>query len=834
MPYLQVKPVAIGENEANRGFTVVLSAASSTEVRVNYDTLNASAVSTGSFPDFVRKTGTLVFAPGETSKFVPLALVNDTVAEATELLWFKLSDAVNATIQQELTPGLLFDNDAPAGKPLVQVLSEPVIDERAGTATYTVWLDKPSTTALTLNWTLAADSADSSDVRAAAGTLNFAAGETMKTITVDVLDDSRAEPDEVFKLVLSNGATGSATIVDVTTTTVIAASDAAPVATPYISAERAATDEFQVMTGFTVRLSAPSTSEVRVSFKTLDATAESTGTLPDFQATSGMLVFAPGETAHFVQVPLFDDIAAENNALFWLELSNPVGGVVTQRLTPGLIIDNDSSIGSATPNVLVGDAVVDERAGYASFVIRLDRPPTTLQTLNYTTVSGSAVAGEDFRAVTDSVQFAPGEMLATVRVPLLADALTEPDEFFSLVVSGVSADRLIDPVGVALIGANSTAPVLTPAISARSTTVGEADVQAIVMVQLSAPSTREVRVDFDMANGNANFSTTAPDFQRYIGTLVFAPGETTKTLPVALVNDLLTEGPETFTVSLSAPFNATLAQATATVTILDDDIANSPVLSYGLSNDLYIITTGRERIAESPHGGIDTVKSSVSFTLPDNLENLLLSGAASNANGNAGNNIFRGTPQANTIDGREGIDTMIFTGPRANYSFTNVTATGRDATSAAEGKDRLNGIERFQFTDTISAEDTRPGGHTYAAYAMWNAAFNKAPSTQELSRWTATLDQLDGDTRALAQVMINTYAPGVSDAVLVSYLWGTLVGGTIPADQLASYTGQLAAGIFSQASLLELVSTLDVNTVEIAAIVGRPIALDPAFFPIPG
>jgi len=56
--------------------------------------------------------------------------------------------------------------------------------------------------------------------------------------------------------------------------------------------------------------------------------------------------------------------------------------------------------------------------------------------------------------------------------------------------------------------------------------------------------------------------------------VTFAPGETTKTVSVFIVDDSLKEGSETFSVGLTNASNATLGTATATVTIADNDAAN--------------------------------------------------------------------------------------------------------------------------------------------------------------------------------------------------------------------------------------------------------------------
>ena len=125
------------------------------------------------------------------------------------------------------------------------------------------------------------------------------------------------------------------------------------------------------------------------------------------------------------------------------------------------------------------------------------------------------------------------------------------------------------------------------------------------------------------------------------------------------------------------------------------------------------------------------------------------------------------------------------------------------------------------------------GGNVYAAYAMFNAGFDRAPTTAELSQWTAQLDRL-GEPQALAQAMINYYAPGVSDEALVAYLWGTIVETPIPLDALSTYVGLVANGTYTQASLLEFVSTYELNTIEIVGIVNQTLLLDPAYFTPPG
>jgi hypothetical protein len=91
-----------------------------------------------------------------------------------------------------------------------------------------------------------------------------------------------------------------------------------------------------------------------------------------------------------------------------------------------------------------------------------------------------------------------------------------------------------------------------------------------------------------------------------------------------------------------------------------------------------------------------------------------------------------------------------------------------------------------------------------------------------------------GTLENLAQAMLNAYAPGIPNDALVAYLWGTIVEQPIPTDALALYTGLLDQGTYTQAQIVALVTTLDLNTVEIAGIVGQTLPLDPGWFPVPG
>ncbi|MYB29013.1 MAG: hypothetical protein F4X38_07720, partial [Acidimicrobiaceae bacterium] len=86
----------------------------------------------------------------------------------------------------------------------------------------------------------------------------------------------------------------------------------------------------------------------------------------------------------------------------------------------------------------------------------------------------------------------------------------------------------------------------------------------------------EMTVDWTTSDGTA---TAGQDYTADSGTLRFAPGETSKTITVDVLDDDVHEPDETFTVTLSNPTEASIGRATATGTIKDDDPEEPPVVS---------------------------------------------------------------------------------------------------------------------------------------------------------------------------------------------------------------------------------------------------------------
>ena len=103
---------------------------------------------------------------------------------------------------------------------------------------------------------------------------------------------------------------------------------------------------------FSVELNPAASSTVTVDYRTEDRTA----TAPeDYQATSGTLTFAPGETAKTVLVPIVDDAVEDSGESFWLRLSNVSGARLGVERATGLIYNEE--------DVVAGFTLVDAASG---------------------------------------------------------------------------------------------------------------------------------------------------------------------------------------------------------------------------------------------------------------------------------------------------------------------------------------------------------------------------------------------------------------------------------------------------------------------------------------
>ena len=258
--------------------------------------------------------------------------------------------------------------------------------------TFNVSLSAPSDQAVTVEYkTTDGAAVAGSDYVGGAGTVTFAPGETLKTVTVSVSGDAVVELDENFTVDLSNAQ--NAVIADSQGVGTITNDDSAALSINDVTlAEGAAgTTSFT----FTVTLSAAVDSPFSVDFATADGTATTAD--GDYQAASGALNFsgAAGET-QTITVLAGGDAKAEPDETFLVNLSNVAAGgrgvTLADNQGVGAITNDDASSG---PALTITDVTMSEGVRGTTrftFTVTLTEASSGPVTVRYATSDGTAVA----------------------------------------------------------------------------------------------------------------------------------------------------------------------------------------------------------------------------------------------------------------------------------------------------------------------------------------------------------------------------------------------------------------------------------------------------------
>jgi photosystem II stability/assembly factor-like uncharacterized protein len=537
--------------------------------------------------DYTAVSGTLTFAEGETTKTVTVPVFDDGAAEPEERAVLTLTADEPDTIGGKSVAVLsIFDSNTPL---TLSVERQQFVEGDAGTqnAPVAVSLSAATGRTVTVDYaTMGGSAVSGKDFQPATGTLTFAPGTAVRTANVIIDGDIFDEPDENFRVNLSNPTNAS---IRSSSNLVIVDDDAPPAISITDVSVLEGNSGFQNAV-FNVTLSAPSGRTVRVSYSTVGGTATAGTDFTPAQSFS-FIEFIPGETTKPLTLQIVGDTTAEGDENFFVNLSNPFNATLADAQGTGTIRNDDSA---AVPLTISGRVRDESGNGVGDVTITLggSQSATTQTTADGQYFLRDLVAGGNY-----------------VVTPAKAGHVFQPAQ---LRFDGLAADA----------GAADFIAISTPAtlqFAAANFNSDESVGGATVTVTRAGTTTNAASVDYattdDPAAVRCDDTTTAPgvafarcDYATAIDTLTFAPGEQSKTFNISLIDDAHVEGAETVRLRLFNYVGASAGtQSTATLTITDTDApgAPNPVLQTPFFVRMqYLDFLSREPEAGEPWSGV--------------------------------------------------------------------------------------------------------------------------------------------------------------------------------------------------------------------------------------
>jgi YD repeat-containing protein len=393
------------------------------------------------------------------TKFCQVPIINDTLTEGDETFLLTLSEPTGASLGSPSNSTVTISaNDSGNGGQIAFDAMSAVVTERDTT----LHLDVTRLGSSSGMATVRCVAVDGTGANGAQAGTDFEARDPdsmfwpdgvaiTKTCDVVIKEDSLWEPNETFTVELMD-ATG-ATIGNPSSMTITIEDDDAPTGSISFTSSAINVAESAPYVDLQVQRTGGSYGAASVRCATNPPSSQLTG---DFDPLDITLNWTDGNSAQKqCRVYLNDDTEVEGNETFSVSLSlatgASLGGPAVQNVT---IIDDDtaSSVLSFSPasyvkleGFLGSLTVTVARTGSASGAV----------SVQYQTVNGSAVGGQDFSSTSGTLNWSSGDSAKkSFTVQIINDSAAELDETFTL--------KLSNPTGGAVLGSQSTATVMIP------------------------------------------------------------------------------------------------------------------------------------------------------------------------------------------------------------------------------------------------------------------------------------------------------------------------------------------------------------------------------------
>ena len=432
----------------------------------------------------------------------------------------------------------------------------------------------------------------------------------------------------------------------------------------------------------------------------------------------------------------------------------------------------------------------------ATFTVTLAAASPVQTLVDYATSPGTATSGVDYAGQTGTLTFLPGETSKTVAPSVVGDTLHEANETFGLVLSNARGGSIGTGSATATIADDDAAPAFSVDDASGATSAAGGGT-VLFTVSLNVASGLPASVQYATVNGSAVAGT---DYTATSGTVTVPAGETSATVTVQLTTKTTYAPPKTFSLALSNPVEATVADGTGVGTIVNGN-PNGPTLtavtpSSGAQNTTVAVTLSGTGFSGTPTvtvSGQRVTASAVTVVDPTTVTASFAVGAAAALG-------------ARDVTITQGSDTST-----CSACFTVVArpvVTALDRTVVATGTtDVVIGLTGTAFAPGLEITLTRSGSKPLRAVSTTVSSSTSATTVLGVSRvvkagtWNVVALNPDGGTTTcancltivdgptIASVSPSTMARGSTVAVTVTgtgFVPGTVV--SLPGGSLSNVT----------------------------------------------
>ncbi|MEO1792442.1 MAG: Calx-beta domain-containing protein, partial [Cyanobacteria bacterium J06629_19] len=350
---------------------------------------------------------------------------------------------------------------------------------------------------------------------------------------------------------------------------------------------------------------------------------------------SGTITIAGNTSEASVSVDILTDTLSELDETFSFNITevSPNAQIGESGTLVTLIDDDNPAI--PVVSLIDIDTLVSESAGQLQISLAADIPVPIDQTVNisFEIVPGTATAGVDYTypdgtlnpetgVYTGIVTLNSGDIEANFNINIEPDTLDEPNEAFTINLTGISPNAEIgNGITSVTIADDDSASVPIVSIISGDTTVSEdsGQVQVSLATDFTVPADETVTVSFEISPGTA---TPLEDYEFlggtydettgvYAGTVSIAGSSSDATFSININQDTFVEASEAFTVDITGvSANAQIGTSTATFTIEDDDISGTS------GTVIYRVNAGGSEIVAvdgGPNWSADTQSNNSAF-----------------------------------------------------------------------------------------------------------------------------------------------------------------------------------------------------------------------------